>query len=746
MWVVPFEPNQMRWPPTLPCLPKSWGGVFQHRKEWTSLASHRHQASHNSSHALCVCRQLIISREIERLEARVKDLENELNESRKNKAPPTPKSTTSSLQTSPSGAVDPMESHQWNWRQWQGVWTMASQSREVRLLESTSTSYFHAALRSHIVSSQQLPHPDFHMQPSGASKLLASPNISRSKSAEESPTAPEGRAEVENFMSRAQEEIFLALFWQSYHCMIPILHEADFREHYESLWTSQSSSSTRKASPLVDIILALCMQYGMTFAPRNDAQQMFMAEFDSEDSTIAGRALYRRCQTLLSARLETPSIMTLQCQIFSAIYLGNASFVNLSHNTVALAIRTAHILGLHQESRSHSSRAQKELHRRLWWVVYTMESNACMALGRPWLVHMSQVSCARPADDHELALLCGSNFASSIEDITWLSYHVQHVKLILAARAVHVAFGNKCAQVLSVSGQDNFHGNTQSLEALAGFLVRTLPCLRTWVRGIPDELKTERRDGGKPFSTDRSVVQVDLEAPQWLQRQRLLLELTYHHLMMNLYRPFITFARAPSSSTPLANSNSISCVNHAIASTNIILQILKSADVLNGWHEAYHFQWSAALTMVGFIFANPVCSSTPTARRTINSAIEVFDIFRSNFAIAASAANITRDLALKVDYFLDHVRTGSASAHHNSALNPASLPTMSMFQSFSNDNTIDGNSSINSPPLDPEDDSAKNQTMFPGAMGGSFPVGPFNDAEWPFLDDLSECWGVVSIW
>ena len=517
--------------------------------------------------------------------------------------------------------------------------------------------------------------------------------------------------------------------------MVPILTEVDFREHYESVWTAQAPSASRKASPLVDIILALCMQYGMTFVPRNHSQQILTAGFDSQDSTIAGRALYGRCQTLLSTMLETPTIMTLQCQIFSAVYLNNASFVNLSHNTLASAIRTAHVLGLNQESSSHS-RAQKELQQRLWWVVYTMESSACMTMGRPWLAHMSQVSCALPADDHELALLSGPSFASSIKDITWLSYHVHHMKLTLAARAIHVTFANKCAQVLSASDQENFHGNAQSIETLAGFLVQSLQCLRTWVQSIPDELKTERRDGGKPYTTDRSAIQVDLEAPEWLQRQRLLLELTYHNLMMNLYRPFITFAKAPSSSTPLANHNNISCLNHAIAITNIILQILKSSDILNGWHEAYHLQRNAALTMVGFIFANPVCPPTQTARRTINGAIEVFDIFSNNFTVAASAANVTRDLAAKADSFLDLFRTGPASAQQPPASKPASLPTTSMFQVFINNNNNNnslnsnsGNSRSNFFHVDREGEM--DQAGFSGTMGDSLPMDSFV-GEWPF--------------
>ena len=683
---------------------------------------------------------LTFPREIERLEAHVKELENELNDARKKQGLLTPQSTPSPFSAPANSSVDPMENHQGNQRQWQGIWTNAFPSRESYFFGPTSASYFIAALRSHIAPSLQLSHSEFQMEPSRARDFLVNPTIPRAQSAEEVSSQLEDHDEGERIMSRAQEESFLALFWQSYHCTVPIITEVDFREHYESLWTSQAhAAAARKASPLVDIILALCMQYGMTFVPPKHPQQHFIAEFDSEDSTIAGRTFYRRCQALLSTMLETPTVMTLQCQIFSSIYLNNASFVNLSHNNVAVGIRTAHILGLNQKSRSHSSRIEKELNQRLWWVVYTMESIASMTTGRPSLAQMSQVSCALPEDDHELALLSGPSFASYMKDITWLSYHLHHVKLILAARAIHVAFGNRCGQVLSASGQEHFYGNAPNIEALANFLVQNLQSLRTWVQSIPDELKTERRDGGKPYTTDRSAIQMDLEAPQWLQRQRLLLELNYHDIMMNLYRPFITFAKTPSSSIPLANNNNISCLNHAITITNIILQILKSSDILNGWHEAYRLQWNAALTMVGFIFANPVCPPTPTARRTIDRAIEALDIFRNNFNVAASAANIARDLAAKADSFLGLFRTGSASSQPTPASKPASLPTTSMFQSFINSNNDNNNNNNNSARsrtnffhINREGDSEMDQADFPVTIGESLPTDPFVGSEWPF--------------
>ena len=621
----------------------------------------------------------------------------------------------------------------------QGNWITTPPSSEAHLSGPSSRPSFTDALRSYISSSLQLPQPQFPMHPTGASRFCASPTLSRTGSNEFSLVSD---CESEIHLTRNQEGYFLALFWQSYHCTMPILNEVEFRECYESLWSSQSPSSSRKASPLVDIMLALCMQYGLALVPRNEDRQTSVSDFDSEDSSIAGRSLYRRCQTLLSTTMEAPSVSTLQCQIFSAIYLRNASFVNMSHNMLASAIRTAQVLGLHQDFRASSSRAEKELHRRLWWVLYILESLGCMDLGRPWLTQLSQVQCAPPSDDQELATLSGPSFVAKADGITWLSFHDQQLKLILAARAVYAASEGRVTRVLRAGNEETFHGNAQSLEGLADSLISRLACLREWAQDVPDALKVERKDGGKPFSTDRSIMQIDLEAPQWLQRQQLLLELTYHHLMMSLYRPFIYFKQMQSLSIPLSNSNSISSLNHAIAITNIMSQVLKSTDVLNGWYEAYQIQWNATLTMVGFIFANPVCPPTPTARRTLNSAIEVFVSFCSCFAVAASATIIARDLAAKVDIFLDRFRAGSTSGSETSSSTPKTVDknlgkvaAMGTVQDIGITNHSRNKSSSSMFQATPQGDLTINQLLFPEATSDGFPMDPFNGVDWSFPND-----------
>ncbi|KAF8857366.1 hypothetical protein BDZ45DRAFT_788320 [Acephala macrosclerotiorum] len=246
----------------------------------------------------------------------------------------------------------------------------------------------------------------------------------------------------------------------------------------------------------------------------------------------------------VDAELESPPISALQCHILSVVYLCNASFQNMAHTTLAVAIRTAHILGLHLEPPENMPRAQSESRKRIWWTLYAIESKTCLKLGRP--IHLL-------ADDHELAATSEPGFAPVDQNVTWLTCGLQLVKLILAAQATYAAWYDKFADTLTENpGQ-------------------------------------ARKDGSKPCLTQRSPLEASLFAPLWLKRQRIYLEILYCNLTMDLYRPFISFPSSSHTSTLPVEHNSISCVKHAIPITTMMHQILHETDIIHGWHEA--FQW-----------------------------------------------------------------------------------------------------------------------------------------------------------
>ena len=585
-------------------------------------------------------------------------------------------------------------------------------------------------MSSYLGTVLQQPHSDHHMQPNSASRSFASPTSLKRGNIEET-SMPVDDSITGGYLTATQEDYFLDLFWQSYHCTLQIIDEVEFREHYKSLWLT--SATSRKPSALVDIVLALCMQYGVASVPRSNAVTEPKLDVDSSDATIAGRWLYHRSQTLLTSELESPTIVTLQCYIFSVYYLCSASFQNMAHSTLALAIRTSHILGLHMEPPADMPRNQRELRKRLWWTLYTIEIKTCMKLGRPWSVQISQVTCSLPADDPELALLSGSNHTSA-QDVTWLTYSLQNTKLVLAARAIYVAFYDKCADILGTKDGTTFYSDPQILEDCAELLLSKMKCLQTWLNDLPKALTTKRKGTGEPLSTDRSPLDMELFAPLWFQRQRLLLELLYHNLAMNLYRPFICFATECSSCLPLTKRHAISCANHAIAITYIQEQMLTETKTLNGWHEAFQWQWNATLSMIGFILAYPLDPSTPSTRKAIDSAISVFKEFGTNSAIAASAAKVTRDLTVKADLLIDRFHSSSVAPKPPSS---SIAETLQVSSSSDPNNTHDDSTGIGSPP--DEESFAFIDNAIAGSMDLAFTVDSLNTLEplYPASDDMS---------
>ncbi|KAL2022145.1 hypothetical protein VTK56DRAFT_5974 [Thermocarpiscus australiensis] len=370
-------------------------------------------------------------------------------------------------------------------------------------------------------------------------------------------------------------------------------------------------------------MVALCMQYGVALLLPREAGAAARGGAESEagpdDGTLAGWSHYQRCRVMLESEMERPTVSTLQCLVFCVIYLCCASFQNTAHHLLALAVRVGYTLGLHLEPPEDMPWSERELRKRLWWAVYTTEAKTCMKLGRPWSTPEALTPCSLPADDHELALRSGSNTASITIDgstVTWLTYTLQNVKLVLAARDIYVAFFDRCAEILGGSARSSLYDDAAALETAADALERYMDRpggLKAWLRDLPAALKTQRVGNGVPLSADLSRLDIEMFVPAWLQRQRLFLELLYHTLVINLHRPFIAFPAAAPSPTasgssasysvvagprsattpgPLAMAHASTAAHHSIAITAIIHQIVAETDLLKGRHEAFQQQWN----------------------------------------------------------------------------------------------------------------------------------------------------------
>ncbi|KAF2722082.1 hypothetical protein K431DRAFT_338340 [Polychaeton citri CBS 116435] len=380
------------------------------------------------------------------------------------------------------------------------------------------------------------------------------------------------------------------IFWRSYHTAIfLILNKNSFRVHYRSMLTAYGDS--RKPSALVDI----------------SHTKQDLPEGSNNDVNIAGRCYCLRCQTLLAYELESPIIATLQCQLLCS---------NMLDSVCSTATRTAYMVGLHLDPPNTMHRGEKEMRRRLYKI--------CMRLGRPFSLSQPVPPARLPDDSLLIANMSGSDFAPLGNNITWLTFNVQHIKLVTASRAIYTAFWT--IDVSLRDGSTN-RDNAPATVALEKFLIASMKDLEQWVDSISAVLKTRRKHDMRPYSTDKSHLEIENFALLWLQRQRLFLELIYHHLCTNA-----------------------------------------------GWYEAFRWQWNAVITLVGFILAYPRATHTAAARTGIEVSIAALDIFGNNFPVAISAAKVVRRLIAKIDSLMQQSPTQELSALRISMADRAELP------------------------------------------------------------------------
>jgi hypothetical protein len=489
-----------------------------------------------------------------------------------------------------------------------------------------------------------------------------------------------------DFLQRSQEDHYLELFWQTHQVSYPIIDEADFRKQYQSLWSNLPPNTPRRSSAVVDIVLALCIQQGTCFLPKSD-------DASPPYNALAGFNYYQRCQALLDEANDTPSTLTVQCYVFSIVYLCEAGLSNKAQVMMGKAVMMAIIMGLNYEPPSDHPEPQRELTRRIWWSLYILDTQLGIEVGRTFITAACQIGCRLPADSPELAKSLSPLNMFFDSGITWLGFQNQTLHFLDTVRSISTAFHTESETVMRAHNTVDFYSNGEIQEECARFLTELMKDLNSWAKELPTGYKMPRR-GGEPLSTDRTPLEIDHDVPLSYQRQRVVLELQYHLHSLILYRPFIRFTRPRDMSTPVCDSKATSSLNHAIALTNMIYQALTSSDILNGLNQVFHWQKNAMFTMVGFVYTYPISHHAAATRKAIETAISVVQMYSATLPEADSVAHIARSLTKRVESIIrgfqgtssgptdsvrtDHASDTSSASFFRRAKEPSSLdPSLS---------------------------------------------------------------------
>ncbi|TGZ77320.1 hypothetical protein EX30DRAFT_205487 [Ascodesmis nigricans] len=403
-----------------------------------------------------------------------------------------------------------------------------------------------------------------------------------------------------SFLGRAREDHYLSVYWDSYHALMPVVIKADVDKLLENLWNEveeeydqyTQAPRNRKPAPLLDIIMALCLQYGTNGAIKSSQRQP--EEYRSTNAPVEGWDYYNRCYLQVRTELERPTIVTLQCFFLCTMYQLCAGKVNTAYHLMGLTVRMAYYLRIHQEQDPQLDLGLRQLYRRIWWSIYRLEVRLSLELSLPHSIQADHISCFYPTPPQET----GSSNTNENHSIMFNAYYTQ---LHTAVRKIHDHIYRTDSVVHIRSSPQQLE--IPPIERIALELNSLLPRITdTWVSSVPNALKFPRLQNGSPFSVDCTSISYDHSARVDHNRQRLFLEASYHMLLLLLHRPFLRY-QCPDSGqpdkpsidkTPTANRLAIGALQHARSLIYLLNQVLTETDHFTGWYPAFNTASAAA--------------------------------------------------------------------------------------------------------------------------------------------------------
>ncbi|TDZ49627.1 putative sterigmatocystin biosynthesis P450 monooxygenase stcS [Colletotrichum trifolii] len=110
-----------------------------------------------------------------------------------------------------------------------------------------------------------------------------------------------------------------------------------------------------------------------------------------------GRVFYNQARILIADILDRPSLQSVQAAFVLGVYLMPASAISASYVYMGLALRKALAIGLHLEPDDPGlGEDEREMRRRLWWSIYSLERTVTIKLNRPRSISQDIITARMP--------------------------------------------------------------------------------------------------------------------------------------------------------------------------------------------------------------------------------------------------------------------------------------------------------------------------------------------------------------
>ncbi|KAJ5818461.1 hypothetical protein N7474_004052 [Penicillium riverlandense] len=367
-------------------------------------------------------------------------------------------------------------------------------------------------------------------------------------------------------------------------CLMRFVHEPSFFAYFDRIYDTppeQFGNEENAFLPLLYIVMAV----GCLFSD-DGAGTLDLAGYES--AIDQGFQFFKAGRQLLEIT-DCRDLMSLQAICFMVLFLQSSAKLSTCYSYVGIALRSALRLGLHRSVAADFNPVERELRKRIFWVVRKMDVYVSTLLGLPQMLSDDDIDQEYPlAVDGEF--ITPEGIASMPSGYTPLmagcNAHTRLSNIIL--KVVKYIYPVKNARYRSKSDQRYMvsHSKIREIER----------DLQAWMEELPPALRP------------------GTEVSPQLERIRQLLRISYAHVQIVMYRPFLHYVTGGSQARGV-DKRSYACAAACVSVSRNIVHIttgMHKRGLLNGsfWFTMYT-TYFAILSLIFFVVENP---DSPTAK------------------------------------------------------------------------------------------------------------------------------------
>ncbi|KAJ5658154.1 fungal specific transcription factor [Penicillium longicatenatum] len=454
-----------------------------------------------------------------------------------------------------------------------------------------------------------------------------------------------------NPLTKEQQCYFVRLFWSALGQLFPVLTESEFQRLYDSDWQSYIERCTVNGA-LVDCITAVGLQYGLIagrgthilglgasghnyLAPAANAVRRYSLEY------------FIRCRNHVHEESSRVTVETIRCYVMMVLYLLQTNQVESAYYMIAIGVRCAYVSQLHAEPPVHLNPDEAIGRSRLWWLLCWLDLYCSMQLDLPTSVQHSYITCPLPVEP---------GASTKVANPSGYIFHIAKLVAVVSEPFDVILTANLLGSRAQLSSTSAFHECAEKLSPL-------MRQLEDWLGTLPTHLHFAVRtpvgssNSRKPTTSVCPIRPfIPLSMPDWMQRQRIMLELHYYNACILLQRPFL-FCGEPGPS-PVAGliDAAVQCATDLIVTVHAYHL---ESDIFSGLPELVQFQWNAIVTLAVLLYINPMGPRTGSALQSLALAQATFESWaHANIPGAAVAHRIASAITSRLEDFIAGLSLG----------------------------------------------------------------------------------------